>query len=82
MKPEAAVLLSLIHSIWVVMLLMVFGMPLPILASPFSPDQILVGHEGQIQTSIAYGGNSLSEFDYDFVAMLVSDEKEKVLRES
>ncbi len=70
MKP----LLNLIHSIWVVTVLAVFG--LPRIASASSPVPMLSTHDGPNQARIAYDGRSPSVFNYDSAAVLSADGKE------
>src|SRR5438309_1441453 len=64
------------RSIWLLMLLAVFGLLSPTLASAFSSSWNSFAYDEQNQASMAYDGFSLSTFNYDSAAVCVADEKE------
>ena len=66
-------LLKLMHSIWRVMLLVAFGLPLPITALALSPVSTLFAYDGQDQANIAYDGAALLVFNYDSAVVPIAD---------
>jgi hypothetical protein len=69
------------RSIWLLTLLAVFGLLLPTVASAFSTPRNLFAYDEQTQASIAYDGNSLTAFDYDFASTLSANESANRIRD-
>jgi len=64
---------KLIHFMWLVVVLIMFGATLPIVAA-FSTAPISFGCDGRVQASIAYDRTSLLVFDYDSAPVSLADE--------
>jgi hypothetical protein len=64
---------KLIHFMWLVVMLVMFGATLPIVAA-FSTTPISFGYDGRVQVSIAYDRTSLLVFDYDSAPVSLADE--------